>query len=207
MTNADGTAPALVPHPWNDHFEWIPSRAESGVLDGATATAFDRDGYVVVDDVIDAATIDAVRTEIDGFEAQTDALLRTQADGRMFIAESGAITFTPHLVIRSSVLRAFAAHRVFVGLGRDLIGPDVRLYWDQAVYKLPEKPRRFPWHQDNGYTFIEPQQYLTRSPVPGGRCGRAGGLNTGTVRLQPPAARRAAGARVAIGGGWIGSED
>ncbi len=32
---------------------------------------------------------------------------------------------------------------------------------DQAVYKKPEKPRRFPWHQDNGYTFIEPQQYLT----------------------------------------------
>jgi ectoine hydroxylase-related dioxygenase (phytanoyl-CoA dioxygenase family) len=29
------------------------------------------------------------------------------------------------------------------------------------VYKKPEKPRRFPWHQDNGYTFVEPQQYLT----------------------------------------------
>ena len=43
----------------------------------------------------------------------------------------------------------------------DLIGPDVRLYWDQAVYKKTEKPRRFPWHQDNGYTFVEPQAYLT----------------------------------------------
>src|SRR5690606_18729491 len=37
----------------------------------------------------------------------------------------------------------------------------VDLYWDQAVYKKPEKPRRFPWHQDNGYTYVEPQQYLT----------------------------------------------
>ncbi len=37
----------------------------------------------------------------------------------------------------------------------------MRLYWEQAVYKEPEKPRSFPWHQDNGYTFIEPQQYLT----------------------------------------------
>jgi ectoine hydroxylase-related dioxygenase (phytanoyl-CoA dioxygenase family) len=43
----------------------------------------------------------------------------------------------------------------------DLVGPDVRLYWDQAVYKKPEKPRRFPWHQDNGYAYVEPQQYLT----------------------------------------------
>ncbi len=40
-------------------------------------------------------------------------------------------------------------------------GLDVNLYWDQAVYKKPEKPRRFPWHQDNGYAFVEPQQYLT----------------------------------------------
>jgi ectoine hydroxylase-related dioxygenase (phytanoyl-CoA dioxygenase family) len=37
----------------------------------------------------------------------------------------------------------------------------VRLYWDQAVYKKPEKPRRFPWHQDNGYTFVDPQAYVT----------------------------------------------
>ena len=35
------------------------------------------------------------------------------------------------------------------------------LYWDQLVYKSPQKPREFPWHQDNGYVFIEPQQYLT----------------------------------------------
>jgi ectoine hydroxylase-related dioxygenase (phytanoyl-CoA dioxygenase family) len=52
-------------------------------------------------------------------------------------------------------------HRVFTDLCADLVGPDVNMYWDQAVYKKPEKPRRFPWHQDNGYTFVEPQQYLT----------------------------------------------
>ena len=43
----------------------------------------------------------------------------------------------------------------------DLIGPDVRLYWDQAVYKKPGTESPFPWHQDNGYAFVEPQQYLT----------------------------------------------
>jgi len=25
----------------------------------------------------------------------------------------------------------------------------------------PEADKEFPWHQDNGYTYIEPQQYLT----------------------------------------------
>jgi len=46
-------------------------------------------------------------------------------------------------------------------LCHDLVGPDVRLYWDQAVYKKPGNPEEFPFHQDNGYTYIEPQQYLT----------------------------------------------
>ena len=37
----------------------------------------------------------------------------------------------------------------------------MRLYWDQAVYKKPGTKDEFPWHQDNGYTYIEPQAYLT----------------------------------------------
>ena len=32
----------------------------------------------------------------------------------------------------------------------DLIGENVRLYWDQAVYKTPGTEDEFPWHQDNG---------------------------------------------------------
>ncbi len=35
------------------------------------------------------------------------------------------------------------------------------MYWDQAVYKKPDTAATFPWHQDNGYAFVEPQQYLT----------------------------------------------
>jgi ectoine hydroxylase-related dioxygenase (phytanoyl-CoA dioxygenase family) len=69
--------------------------------------------------------------------------------------------FCAQLLRRSALLRRFATRQVFLDLCHDLIGPDVNVYWDQAVYKKPEKPRRFPWHQDNGYNFIEPQSYLT----------------------------------------------
>ena len=37
----------------------------------------------------------------------------------------------------------------------------MRLYWDQAVYKQPHSTEPVLWHQDNGYTFVEPQAYLT----------------------------------------------
>ena len=46
-------------------------------------------------------------------------------------------------------------------LARDLVGPDVRLYWDQSVYKQPNSAEPVLWHQDNGYTYVEPQAYLT----------------------------------------------
>jgi ectoine hydroxylase-related dioxygenase (phytanoyl-CoA dioxygenase family) len=148
-------------HPWNAGFEWATPRGPYRVLDAAQARQFDEHGYIVLDGVFAPRELAEIVAEIDPLEAQTDAFLRTQENGRFLILEAGAITFSTHLVTRSPRLRAFAAHPMFAGLAADLVGPDVNLYWDQAVYKKPEKPRRFPWHQDNGYTYVEPQQYLT----------------------------------------------
>src|SRR5262245_12259147 len=58
-------------------------------------------------------------------------------------------------------LRRFCADSKFVELLTQLIGPDVRLYYNQAIYKPPENPREFPWHQDNGYTPVKPDEYIT----------------------------------------------
>jgi phytanoyl-CoA hydroxylase len=148
-------------HPWNRDFTWQAGSPPYGTLTAEQAAAFDRDGYVVMPDVFDAATVAEVVADIDRFEAEVDAFLASRANQRMLIAEAGAITFSTHLVTRSERLAAFARQPFFTEVCADLVGPDVNLYWDQAVYKKPEKPRRFPWHQDNGYAFVEPQQYLT----------------------------------------------
>ena len=148
-------------HPWSDGFTWADRDRAPTTLTADQVRAFDEQGFVVVPDLVGAAELAEAVAEIDRHEAEVDAILRDQADGRLSIAESGAITFAVHLVARSARLRRLSAHPAIVGLCRDLVGPDVRLYWDQAVYKKPEKPRRFPWHQDNGYAFVEPQQYLT----------------------------------------------
>jgi len=149
------------PHPWNLSFRWEDHQPPFRHLTAAQAAQFDDQGFVVLEDVFDPGQVAAVRQEIDEHEARSEAVLRQQAGERIAIAEAGAITFTTHLVARSPRLRAFSTEPVFIDLCLDLVGPDVNLYWDQAVYKKPEKPRRFPWHQDNGYAFVEPQQYLT----------------------------------------------
>lgn len=148
-------------HPWNTDFEWVDRSAPFSALDGEQVRHYDQHGYVVVVVVLDPIGTAEVRTEVDRFEAETDAFLQQAKDGRVSIAETGAISFSPHLVARSEQLRTLSRYPAIVGVCVDLLGPDVNLYWDQAVYKKPEKPRRFPWHQDNGYTYVEPQQYLT----------------------------------------------
>ena len=148
-------------HPWNNGFEWESPRGPFRRLTPEQAEQFDLDGFVVLDDVFDAGELAAIVAETDRADARTEALLSDRADARVSIAEAGAITFSTHLVRSSAVAREFACHPSLASIAADLLGEDVNLYWDQAVYKRPEKPRRFPWHQDNGYTFVEPQQYLT----------------------------------------------
>ena len=127
----------------------------------AQIRAFNDDGYFLLENAFTPAEIAAVIAAIDPFEAETDAFLRTREGGRYSISSADAITFTTHVARKSDVLRDFARHPVFKDLCHDLIGDDVRLYWDQSVYKKTQIAQEFPWHQDNGYTFIEPQQYVT----------------------------------------------
>lgn len=152
---------APVAHRWNRGFTWIDHSGPFRRVNAAQARAYDELGYFVLEDALDPDTVRDVIAEIDPFEERSAAFLRGQPNQRFFIADARTITFTVHLVLHSQRLRAFCGSRLFQDLGADLIGPDVRLYWDQAVYKKFEEPAPFPWHQDNGYTYLEPQQYLT----------------------------------------------
>ena len=149
------------PHPLSMAFEWRDGgERELRRLTLAERDHFNEKGFVLLHDVFMDCEIDAVTEAIDPLEAKGEAWLRERG-GQVAIATADVITFTTHLVRKSKYLREFAAHPAIKDICHDLIGEDVRLYWDQSVYKKTGKEQEFPWHQDNGYTFIEPQQYLT----------------------------------------------
>lgn len=81
----------------------------------------------------------------------------------MRIGERGKSKFEygPLLQLRDPLLRRFATARALVEPLLDLLGPDVRLYWDQAVSKPPGTGSETPWHQDNGYGAVVPAEYVT----------------------------------------------
>jgi phytanoyl-CoA hydroxylase len=154
-----GRAPAA--HELNTTFAWADHHGPFRAVTAAQARQYDDKGFFVLADALGRDELDALIGAIDPFEAEAEEALRAMEGGRFFIARADEITFTTHLVEKSPVLRDFTASALLADVCADLIGPDVRLYWDQAVYKKPGTESPFPWHQDNGYAFVEPQQYLT----------------------------------------------
>jgi ectoine hydroxylase-related dioxygenase (phytanoyl-CoA dioxygenase family) len=152
---------AIELHPWNQGFTWALPATAPRTLSAAEVLQFDQQGYVIIEDVMDAATVTSVTEEIDAFMAEVEADLADRPGGRDGISELGAITFADGLLPESPLLRRLSRNEQILGICLDLLGPDVNVYWDNAVYKDSRKPRRFPWHQDSGYGFVQPQHFLT----------------------------------------------
>jgi len=153
---------SLQTDPRSGNFVW-QDHAATGLryMTPDQVTAFDRDGAVLLEGVANTATLASLTAEIDRIEAGIEDTVLTLEGGHEVAYRADSMTFARNLVGVSETVRRFIAGPVFQGIGHDLIGPDVRLYWDQAVYKKPEADRDFPWHQDNGYTFTDPQTYIT----------------------------------------------
>jgi len=151
----------VAQHPWNKSFTWQSHTAASGAVTQTQIDQFDELGYFVVEDLYMPEELAELTRITDEAEDEAIAELKRQADERFLISENGAITFAGQLVRQKPEIRPFVRNEKILGICFDLIGPNVRMYHDQAVYKMTEKPRRFPWHQDNGYLFVEPQHYLT----------------------------------------------
>ncbi len=75
--------------------------------------------------------------------------------------DGDAFDYSPLLQLQSPALCAYAASPRLAEVALELLGPDIRLYWDQAVYKPPGTDTDVPWHQDNGYVPVVPHEYLT----------------------------------------------
>ncbi len=156
------TAMSLKPHPLNHGFVWRNYWPEQPrLLTSDQISQYNRHGFVILRNLFDAQKIADVRAVIDAFEAQETDTVLTMDDQSDLVFDVQKLSFACGLASQSKILRSLITGPVFQGLVHDLIGDDVRLYWDQGVYKKPGQTSEFAWHQDNGYTFTLPQDYLT----------------------------------------------
>jgi phytanoyl-CoA hydroxylase len=148
-------------HPWNSGFVWSDHTGSCSTITTEQAAQFDELGYFVLEDVFDAETLAALDGELARGDQRAQEFLAGSPDGRFGVAGLDTQVIAPHAVTRGRVARDLAAHETIAGIARDLVGPDVRMYWDQSVYKQPNGAEPVLWHQDNGYTYVDPQAYLT----------------------------------------------
>jgi len=106
---------------------------------------FERDGYVLVPGLVDAASVASLRNEALRFDAGTGLGVTTQ------------------LVHRSALVREFVTRGPQIRYAIELLGPDVCFTHQQFVIKHSAERQRtdVPWHQDNGYGRLEPPTDLT----------------------------------------------
>ncbi len=149
-------------HKLNGEFTWRERPTDSlRKLNMQTVSDFNEKGYAFVPGAVTAEKLGPLLSAIDALEAGESKTILTFDSDEPVVFETNQMTFACNLASQHPDLRDFASSVLMRDLMHDLIGLDVRLYWDQAVYKKPHHDADFAWHQDNGYTYTEPQDYVT----------------------------------------------
>lgn len=78
--------------------------------------------------------------------------------------EAGRTLFMAQMCARSVTLRAISTGGLHLEAVKQLVGPNLCVWYTQLVTKMPDGGRQkseFPWHQDNGYGNVDPPTNIT----------------------------------------------
>jgi ectoine hydroxylase-related dioxygenase (phytanoyl-CoA dioxygenase family) len=117
-------------------------------------------GYFLLENVFTQSEMDSLAETIEAHQRRHQEAIKSQG-GTQGISRAEEITFTSHLAENDDTIREFVQRPEFVAITTKVLGPNVDLYWNQSVFKMPEGEKQFPWHQDDGYTPVTPSPYLT----------------------------------------------
>ena len=135
---------------------------EGLMLSADQVQSFDRDGYIVVDDVVTPGLMARLRRDFTGWVEDSRrhrAPYGETIDGRpRFDLEPGHTAATPALrrvsspaEVSEAFFEAMARSRM-VDAVAGLIGPNVKLHHAKINSKLPQTATKVEWHQDFPFT-------------------------------------------------------
>ena len=132
----------------------------------AAKERFERDGFAVLERVIDAAALAMLREECAVFVARTDRWLEKRGTDVFGITHRGKRYFIANRYRDSERMRGFLFGELMRRITTALLGESVYLFNEQWVVKGAEQGMKFAWHQDSGYVrFRDPgnvhEPYLT----------------------------------------------
>ncbi len=122
---------------------------------------FAAEGYVVLESVLGAEQLEALRGECARLIAAKDAEMDALGVDTLKLNHRGSRYFLSGHSRESAPLRAFLRSPLMAEVCRATLGPDVLLFNEQYVVKAAERGMAFGWHQDSGYVTREHRPYLT----------------------------------------------
>ena len=126
-----------------------PRAANSLVLTQRQIDQYRTDGFVMLGRVLDDRTLEELRAQE----------LRFRGDPGKELT-----IFRAQLANASEPIRRFVTSGRHIEAVKQLVGPNVSLWWNQLVTKLPDHASdrsEFPWHQDAGYLELRPATSIT----------------------------------------------
>ena len=135
----------------NDDIRFFP--ADPGHAKALTARqvqTFNECGYIAPLDALSPAEANASRVYFDALLER----MRAMRDGRNAYAIMGYHN-------RCKGIWELAQHPTILDYVEDLIGPDIICWSSHYFCKVPEDPKRVPWHQDATYWPVRPTMTVT----------------------------------------------
>ena len=134
------------------------------VLSGAQKAAFERDGYYVMEGLLDGGEVESIRREITAIVGRypdvPEELVQIEPAVRRGAVEPESVELGVRKLFRmtlhNELFRSLAHHPVMVGIAVELIGQDVALFQSMLLMKPPRFGGQKVWHQDNAYFRLEP---------------------------------------------------
>jgi len=123
------------------------------MLDPGQQAALAQDGFINVGPVLARGDLDQIASEYDQLVKPGTQVLGNERDG--------VFPYRAMLNFRSPTLAAFVLHPALVSIAQQLLGDEVRFWWDQGINKPPGAGSFIPWHQDNGYEHGSLPEYFT----------------------------------------------
>ena len=121
------------------------------MLNPAQIKAFDKNGYLAVEDVLTAPELEELRHVTDGFVEQSRAVTSHDA---VFDLEPGHSAASPslrrikHPISKHPVYAKCARHDRILDIVECLIGPNLRYHNNKLNMKNPDNGAAVQWHQD-----------------------------------------------------------
>ena len=114
---------------------------------------FRRQGYLRLGALFDEEELATIAREYDRLVRKEGQVLGNE--------EQGVFPYRAMLNFRSPELSQFILHPGLVAIAQQILGEEVRFWWDQGINKSPGAGSPIAWHQDNGYQQGRTQEFLT----------------------------------------------